>query len=161
MPDYGVGRSVWNPLPWDWATTRLIAARNYWLATVGVDASPHALPVWGVWNDEESRFCFSCGVRSKKASNISANPAVVVAPEDTVECVSMQGDAHIVTEQARRLAWADRYLAKYARLSPELTVDFVLSNTIVEVVPTKVFAVIEREEDFATRATRWSFTRNR
>jgi hypothetical protein len=37
---------------------------------------------------------------------------------------------------------------------------FVKSNALWEIVPQRAFAVIEREEDFAQRATRWVWERD-
>ncbi len=155
MTDYGVGGQDWSPLPWDWARERLLPARNYWVVTVSADGAPHAMPVWGVWDADESRFAFSCARSSRKAANLAVNPQVVIAPEDTVECVSVQGRAAEVTDAARRRVWVKRYLAKYQPLSSELTAEFVVANLLVEVTPAVAFGVIEREDEFATRATRW------
>ena len=94
MPDYGVDTADWEPLPWTWAAERLAAARNYWIVTVSASGRPHALPVWAVWDDDELRLAFSCGPRSRKAANLAANPQLVVASEDTVECLSVGGPGH-------------------------------------------------------------------
>ena len=157
MPDYGVDTADWRPLPWSWAAERLAANRNFWVVTVAVDGRPHALPVWGVWDDEVRRFAFSCGPRSRKARDLAANPHVVVALDDTVECVSIEGRAHRVEDEAATTRWVASYLEKYAPLSPGLDEAFVRANLLVEVVPERAFGVIEREEEFATRATRWVF----
>ena len=53
--------------------------------------------------------------------------------------------------------WIDRYLTKYRPMAPELSAEFLRQNLIFEFVPERAFAVIEREEEFATRATRWRF----
>jgi hypothetical protein len=156
MPDYGVDTSDWRALPWSWAEERLTAGRNYWVVTVSAAGRPHALPVWGVWSADELRFAFSCGPRSRKAANLAANPWVVVASEDTVECLSMEGTAQRV-DGDRAAVWTDRYLTKYRPLSPELSAEFLGENLLFEVVPERAFAVIEREDEFATRATRWRF----
>jgi general stress protein 26 len=155
MPDYGVETDQWQALPWSWAAQRLIRNRNYWVVTVSAAGGPHALPVWGVWDDEEHRFCFSCGPRSRKARDLAANPHVCVAPEDTVEAVSVEGTALVIHEESRRECWIERYLTKYLPVSPDLGADFLRENLIVEVTPERVFAIIEREQEFATRATRW------
>jgi hypothetical protein len=34
-------------------------------------------------------------------------------------------------------------------------VEFVLANLVVEVTPERAFGIVEREEAFAARATRW------
>jgi nitroimidazol reductase NimA-like FMN-containing flavoprotein (pyridoxamine 5'-phosphate oxidase superfamily) len=158
MPDYGVqASSTWNPLPWSWAAERLIGNRNYWVVTVSGEGRPHALPVWGVWDDGECRFAFSCGPHSRKARNIAANPAVVVMTDDTVECVSVEGRAAAVQEETRTATWIERYLAKYRPMSPELTGEFLAAHLLVEVDPERVLSVIEREVEFTTRPTRWVF----
>ena len=43
------------------------------------------------------------------------------------------------------------------RPSPELSGDFVRSHAGFEVTPDRALAVIERDEEFSTRATRWAF----
>jgi nitroimidazol reductase NimA-like FMN-containing flavoprotein (pyridoxamine 5'-phosphate oxidase superfamily) len=157
MPDYGVDSPAWSPLPWSWAAAKLAGNRNYWIVTASATGRPHALPAWGVWDDDELRFAFSCGPRSRKAANIAANAQAVFTIDDTVECLSIEGQAGVVTDVDRQEQWIDRYLAKYQPLSPDLTAGFLRQNVIVEVAPERAFAIIEREEEFAERATRWSF----
>ena len=158
MPDYGVEADSWRPLPWSWAAAKLAGGRNYWLVTASAEGRPHALPVWAVWDDAEHRLVFSCGPRSRKARNIRANPRVAVAVDDTVECLSLEGGAEVLSDETRREEWARRYVAKYRSLSPGLDVGFVLAHLVVEVTPERALAVIEREDEFATRPTRWRFT---
>ncbi|MDP9452322.1 MAG: pyridoxamine 5'-phosphate oxidase family protein [Actinomycetota bacterium] len=157
MPDYGVGTSSWAPLPWSWAAERLAATRSFWFVTVSADGRPHALPVWGVWDDDEARFALFCARRARKARNLAANPRAVVTIDDTVECLSVEGRAAPVDDARRAERWIERYLAKYRKISPELSADFLRGNLLVELAPERAFAVIEREEEFATRATRWVF----
>ncbi len=61
MPDYGVGSADWAPLDWSWAAERLAANRHFSVVTASREGRPHALPVWGVWDDGDLRFAFSCG----------------------------------------------------------------------------------------------------
>ena len=157
MPDYGVDTEEWRPLPWSWAAQRLTGARNYWVVTVSGQGRPHTMPVWGVWDDGEHRFAFSCGPRSRKARNLAANPRATIASEDTVEALALEGVAALVTDDARREVWIDRYVTKYRPLSSELSKDFVRANLLVEVTPDRAFAIIEREDEFSQRATRWRF----
>lgn len=157
MAGYGVGGADWRGLPWSWASERLVAARNYWLVTVSADHRPHALPVWGVWHETECRFAFSCAPSSRKAVNLTSNPHVSVSPEDTVECVSVEGRARQPSDERRRQEWIERYLAKYLPISPGLTAGFLQGSALFEVEPLRAFGIVEREEDFATRATRWRF----
>ena len=157
MPDYGVGASAWEPLPWSWAAERLSGNRNFWVVTVSGEGRPHALPVWGVWSEADMRFAFSSGPRSRKARNLRANPAAVVMTDSTVECLSLEGRASIVDDDTRLAQWVERYLTKYGPLAPTLDAEFLGANLVFEFEPDRAFAVVEREEDFATRATRWVF----
>jgi pyridoxine/pyridoxamine 5'-phosphate oxidase len=157
MPDSGVDTPDWGPLPWSWAAERLAGNRNFWVATVSVDGRPHALPVWGVWDETERRFAFSCSPRARKARNLAANPHAVVMTDDTVECLSVEGLAHAVDSHERQAQWIDRYLAKYQPLSPDISAEFLRQHLMIEFVPERAFAIIEREEEFSTRATRWMF----
>jgi len=158
MQDYGVGGEDWSPLPWAWAVERLVPNRNYWVVTVSGAGRPHSMPVWGVWDDTVDRFLFSCSPHSRKARNLAANPQVVVTVDDTVECVSVEGRARVIEPgDPVRETWVDRYVAKYAAIEPELTPEFIRANVMVEVEPERAFGVIERTDEFATRATRWVF----
>jgi hypothetical protein len=157
MPDYGVDTPGWEPLPWSWAAERLGANRNFWVVTVSADGRPHALPVWGVWNDDEGRFAFSCSPRARKARNLAGNPHAVVMTDDTVECLSIEGQADAVSDEQRQAQWIERYLAKYRPMAPDLRADFLRQHLMLEFVPERAFAIIEREDEFATRATRWVF----
>jgi hypothetical protein len=155
MPDYGVDPATWSPLPWSWAARRLESGRNYWVITASAGGRPHALPVWGVWDEAEQRFGFSCGPRSRKAANLAANPQMVLAGDDTVDCLSIEGRAARVDDPGRIDAWVGRYLIKYRPLSADLSAEFIRANLIVEFAPERAFGVVEREDQFATRATRW------
>jgi pyridoxine/pyridoxamine 5'-phosphate oxidase len=157
MPDYGVDTPSWTPLPWSWAVDRLAANRNFWVVTVSAEGAPHALPVWGVWDTGENRFAFSCGPRSRKARDLSANPRAAIMTEDTVECLSLEGHATPVHDSWRQDLWIERYLDKYRSMAADLSAEFIRQNLIVEFVPERAFAIIEREDEFATRATRWDF----
>lgn len=169
MADYGVGGPDWSALPWSWAGERLAGTRNYWVVTADAHGQPHSMPVWGVWDDEELRFVFSCAPTAKKARNIAVNPRVTFTNDDTVEAVSVQGIATLVTDAARIETWVQRIGAKYADAMGEAAGDttsdtagddlaeFMRQNALIEVVPAVAFAMIERADEFATRATRWRF----
>ena len=160
MAAYGVADDAAGALPWSWAEERLLANRNYWVVTVSGTGRPHAMPVWGVWLPETERFWFSCAPGARKARNLEENPHCVVAIDDTVECVSMEGRARIVEPDAAPGSLGpmiDAYLRKYfddASEHAEMEA-FLRGNTVIEVTPERAFGIIEREEEFAERATRW------
>jgi PPOX class probable F420-dependent enzyme len=157
MPDYGVDTESWEPLPWSWAAERLVNNRNFWVVTASSDGRPHAMPVWGVWDGDDGRFAFSCSPRARKARNLAANPQAVIMTDDTVECLSVEGRADTVGDKERQEQWIERYLAKYQPLAPDLSADFLRRHMMLEFVPERAFAIIEREDEFSTRATRWVF----
>src|SRR3954454_19507337 len=135
MPGYGVGASPWTPLPWSWAAERLASNRNFWVVTVAAEGRPHALPVWGVWADDEHRFAFSCSPTARKARNLAANPQAVGMTDSTIECLLLEGTAETVRTIERQEQWIERYLAKYRPISSELSADFIRENLLIEFVP--------------------------
>jgi pyridoxine/pyridoxamine 5'-phosphate oxidase len=135
MPDYGVDTPAWAPLPWSWAVERLLSNRNFWVVTVSAQGRPHALPVWGVWDDGENRFAFSCGSRSRKARNLAANAQAAIMTEDTVECLSLQGRPALVRDTGRQDVWIERYIAKYRPMAADLSAEFICQNLTVELSP--------------------------
>lgn len=162
MADYGVGGPDWQALPWKWAGERLAATRNYWVVTVGSEGQPHSMPVWGVWDDTRLRFMFSCSPNARKARDLALNPRLTFTTSDTVECVSVQGTARRITDATDIDPWVALYVDKYGdEVGPDegddTMADFVASHACFEVSPSVAFAIIERADEFASRATRWRF----
>lgn len=156
MADYGVPADLDGTLPFSWAEERLVRNRNYWVVTASGSGRPHAMPVWGVWLADSERFWFSCAPSSRKRRNIEANAHVVVAVDDTIECVSVEGVARVAdADEAAPMIAA--YLTKYwdDPAQHDTMEAFIRSNVIVEVTPERAFGIIESEDDFARRATRW------
>ena len=102
------------------------------------------------------RTVVSCSPNARKARNIRANPQVAFAIDDTVECVSVEGTARALPAERQQEA-AETYAAKYEPdpVKQAEMVTFVTSHSMWEVVPLRAFAIIEREDEFAQRATRW------
>jgi general stress protein 26 len=160
MSDYGVPTDPAGALPWPWAQQRLVDNKNYWVVTASASGRPHAMPVWGVWLPETDRFWFSCSPRARKARNIAENPSCVVTVADTVECVSVEGWARVadLASDADAIDHAvTTYVNKYwddPAVHPEME-SFLRSHAIVELAPDRAFGIIERDDEFAQRATRW------
>jgi PPOX class probable F420-dependent enzyme len=154
MPGYGIrgpGEGT-GLLPWSWAEERLVAAKNYWVATVSADGAPHAMPVWGVW--DESALWFSSAGRSRKIRNLRADPRCVVTTENTWEPVVVEGAAEIVREPEALERFIGLTNTKY---ETDYGVDFLDPevNATVRVPPTWAFALTE--DDFEGSPTRWTF----
>jgi len=147
MPGYGMPRGTKGLLPWRWAEQRLRRSHNYWVMTVRPDATPHAMPVWGIWVD--GRFFFSTGSGSRKARNLRSNPACVVCTERLAEAVIVEGTAAALSDASAIDRLAPVYHRKYKpwKLDPEM-------GPIFEVRPRIVFGMCEQR---FRDATRWIF----
>jgi hypothetical protein len=148
-PGYGiVGENEGDGLlPWTWAVDRLTAARNYFLSTTRPDGRPHAMVIWGLW--EENCFTFSTGKTSRKARNLAANPACVVCPEGGEEAVIVEGTAHVLTDAPALERFVRAYKVKYGWDVSEM------GEPVFVVRPRVVFGLIEKT--FTKSATRWQF----
>ncbi len=160
MSGYGVPSDSDGALPWSWAEQRLVDNKNYWVVTASAAGRPHAMPVWGVWLSEAEQFWFSCAPNARKARNISENPQCVITVDDTVECVSVEGRARLVDPDQRAGVldpMIDAYVRKYwGEPSEHAEMEgFLRQNTVIEVTPERAFGIVEREEEFSQRATRW------
>jgi hypothetical protein len=142
-------------LPWDWASTRLQAARRYWIATTRPDGRPHSRPVWGVWR--EQRFFFSTG--SLAAANLVGNPEITVHIENESDVVIVEGTAVTVSDQAL----IDRVIAEYNRKYRWDVDPRAMPGTLYVVVPRLAFGWIaddsglDQGATFHGTATRWRF----
>lgn len=155
MSDYGVPADPAGALPFEWARERLAANRNYWVVTVDQAGRPHSTPVWGLWHTDDT-FWFSCAPSALKARNLRANPHAVVTTHDTVEFVSVEGVAAELApppEVAR--GWAEKYdeTGDPAKLAE--SIEFFVAHAAFRVSPRKAIGMIEREDEFAEKATRW------
>ena len=119
MPSgYGIPDNDEGMLPWSWARTRLEGAINYWLGTTRPDGRPHAVPIWGVWLDDQ--FYFEGGPDTRRGRNLAANPAIVVHVAEGDEIVIVEGTAMEIPPPDAALsarlvaAFAAKYLPKYS-----------------------------------------------
>jgi nitroimidazol reductase NimA-like FMN-containing flavoprotein (pyridoxamine 5'-phosphate oxidase superfamily) len=154
MPGYGIAGPDQGSglLHWSWAAERLTAARNYWVASSCPDARPHAMPVWGAWDD--STLWFTSAIGSRKVRNLRADPRCCVTTEDASDPVIIEGTARIVTDIAAIQRVVDLMNAKY---HSGMTLDFLdpARNATIGVRPRRVFSMLHG--DFTGSATRWSF----
>ena len=147
-PGYGIvgaedGKGL---LPWAWVAKKMGRCRTFWLTTIqAIHERPHVMPVWGVWLDDA--FFFSTGHKSRKAQNLSANPACTIANDDGAEAVIVEGFAEEVKDPAVLERVAAAYLKKY-KMDPR-----GMGEPIFTVRPKTVFGFIEKS--FPKSATRW------
>ena len=113
MPGYGIldANEGSGLLPWEWAEQRLAASKNYWIATTWPDGRPHCTAVWAIWMD--GAVYFSAGWKSRKAKNLSANPRIVICPENADHAVSLEGVAETTDDAATIERFCTAYSRKY------------------------------------------------
>ena len=146
--DYGIPEDEEGMLDWRWASERLAASRNYWVATTRPDGRPHAMPVWGVWLD--GRFFFGTGRSSAKARNLEANPSAVVHLESGDEVVVLEGAAEEVVDDELAERVNREYEPKYDwRAEPGDP------SPLFVVTPRRAYAWAERE--YTRSATQFDF----
>ena len=103
-----------TPTPWPEARAALEQAKVYWLSTVRPDGRPHVTPIAALWLD--GALYFTTGQAERKAKNLQDNARVVVTTgSNGLEGldVVVEGDAVLVTDEARLQHLADGYIAKY------------------------------------------------
>jgi Pyridoxamine 5'-phosphate oxidase len=153
--DYGIPEHLDGILPWPWAEERLAEASVYWVATVTSTGRPHVTPIWGVWVD--GAFWMEGGARTRRFSNLAANPATVVTVERGNDALILEGDADLVRDLDEGLI--DRLLAAYRKYLPSHGYEAHPDNWrdgIWRVRPRKVLGW----SNFPADTTRWTFDRD-
>jgi hypothetical protein len=154
MPGYGIqGPSEGTGLlsRW-WATERLPASHDDWVATMSAAGAPHAMPVWGLWLD--ATLWFSKSRELPKSRNLRGEPRCTITTDDPFEPVVVEGLAELVTDEAQLAAVLDAENRKYdtdygiEMLDPTV-------NYCFRVWPRQAFGLLER--DFTGSPTRWMF----
>lgn len=157
-PGYGFPKGTKGLLPWSWAEQRLKKSHNYWIITVKPagsphTVSPHAMVVWGMWQD--GRFLFSTGSQSRKARNLAANPNCIVCTEDAAEAVIVEGIAELAGVPARR-KMIPAYQRKYDWDLSSMKDDMLsMKEPVFAIRPKVVFGLWEKH--FQQKSTRWTF----
>ena len=152
MPDYGILEAAGGTglLPWSWARERLEYSQHYWVASTWPDGRPHVAPVWGIFTDRA--LVFSCARASRKARNLLTDPRCVVATEDPLEPVVLDGRATALDDRA---AIGDFAAAINAKHEVEYPVDFYTSPTNICFRVDGETAIGLVEADFTGSPTRW------
>ncbi len=150
-PGYGLGDAPadGSALAWSTVVDWLNRARNYWVCTVRADGRPHAMPVWGLWMDDQ--LWFSTDPGSVKGQNLLARPEIVVHLESGDEVCVLDGRAVRVTHDDALQRFDELYEPKYD-VRPSAMGD---AAGVYVLQPTTALAWTEVE--FPTTATRFTF----
>jgi hypothetical protein len=151
-----------TPTPWAVAREELKQAMAYWLSTVRPDGRPHVTTVAAVWAD--GALHFTTGRSERKAMNLARNShCIITTGTNTLDGldVVVEGEAVLVTNEARLQRLADAYVAKYDQLFVFEVRDGALwiegsedPGLAYELRPTKAFG-FGKGESFSQ--TRWRF----
>ncbi len=153
MPGYGIAgpEEGTGLLPWSWAVERLKQSHDYWIATVRPDGRPHVMPVWGVWDDDDSLW-FSSSPGSRKTRNLAADPRCTATTDNALEPVIVEGTVARVHDGSAARRFTDAVNEKY---DETYGVEFFVENALFQLVPTWAFGL--DEADFPGTPTRWRF----
>lgn len=153
-----------KPMSWAQAQRHLRDAEVLLLSTVRPDGRPHVVPLIAVWLD--GALYFSTGEGEQKVKNLATNPRVTITTgsnrlTEGLDLV-VEGDAKLVTGEAKVRRIAKAYVAKYGEGWRLPGLDGVAT---FEVTPSKAFGFGRRNgeiglpqgegEHFAQ--TRWRF----
>jgi len=142
-----------DALTWAEVSSRLAAARTYWLGTTTPSGAPHAAPVWGAVTGQT---LYLYTERSTvKARNIAANPRVVVHLESGEDVLIVRGVAEDAGTPGQLSLVVAALAAKYARPEdqqylPGADPDF---DVVYAIRPQS--AMTWRLADYATSQRRW------
>ena len=149
---YGTAGGAESFIPWSRIEERLRIAGNYWIATVGPNARPHARPVDGVWVD--GALCFGGSPETRWVRNLMTNPAITVHLSSEAEAIILEGTAEYVTDPAHPLAASTRAASK-EKYPQYFSGSDMLFLPFWALRPTIAFAWTL--EGFPRGATRWRF----
>ncbi|GIV65496.1 MAG: pyridoxamine 5'-phosphate oxidase [Bellilinea sp.] len=150
-PGYGLSPHDDGFLSWEEVESRLIAAKNYWVCTTRFNGRPHAMPVWGIW--QEDCFYFGTDLQSVKGRNLMRNPHLIIHLESGDDAVILECRAEPVNDPLVLKRVLQNYANKYNVFSDES--ELIGGTIFFAARPYKVLAW--RESSFPTTATRWRF----
>jgi hypothetical protein len=138
-------------LPWSHARERLERSRNYWICTGRPDGRPHSIPVWGFFVDDV--LYFGTAKSSRKAKNLSHNPAVSIHLDSGDDVVIVEGKAVEVARSDREII---AKLDAASKTKYKMPLMIVPESVLYAVRPRIVLSWTEK--DFPNNATRWEFS---
>jgi nitroimidazol reductase NimA-like FMN-containing flavoprotein (pyridoxamine 5'-phosphate oxidase superfamily) len=121
-------------IPWSNLDRRLQSMREIWVATSSQRGRPDATPVWFWWDG--AAVYFTCAAVARKASNIAAQPEVVLLNGDGTDPIILKGRAERVVDRAELERVDQAYREKYvAPETGECATIFVNDDHVYRVRP--------------------------
>jgi hypothetical protein len=150
-PGYGESKAA-KLLSWESVESKLVEAKNYWLATTGPEGRPHVTPVWGVWR--EAVLYFTGIPTARWARNLAENSAAAVHLESGSSVVIVDGvvvDIPAIEDQEVADYIVAQWTAKYGTLVPDPADDGMYC---LQAKRARAWT------DFPADATKWAFGSN-
>jgi len=98
-------------IPFRKADAWLRATRSIWLASAGVDGTPHAAPVWFAWDGRSIYFC--TGPTTVKHRNLRYQPSVMAHLGDGDDVLIARGRVAIVEDAGELDSVDELFRQKY------------------------------------------------
>ncbi len=117
------------------ALSRLKKEANIWLATNRKDHSPHLIPIWFIWLEDE--VWIATGRGTQKHLNIQRDPLVTLVLEDGVKPVILEGTAAEKDDKAQRDKLAPHFEKKYEW---DFRTDDDENWMLIAIAPTKILS---------------------
>lgn len=162
-PGYGIAKDDAGLMEWSWAEGQLRESKNYWICSTRPDGRPHAVPVWGCWQD--GALYFGSDPEAVKTRNLMANPNVVVHLESGDEVVILEGTVtrygfgSTDTERAAEQPLLEAIAADWTRKYPAFpqTADDMRKGLFLVMRPSSALAWLE--SSYPKTATKFVFER--
>jgi pyridoxine/pyridoxamine 5'-phosphate oxidase len=139
-------------LPWSHAEKRLEKSRSYWICTTRPDGRPHSMPVWGCWVD--GALLFGTGLETRKAKNLTHNPAVSIHLESADDMVVFEGRVEVINPEKFDKQTLKRVDAM-SRKKYKMPFTIMPGSVMYRVRPRVAWAW--QEKKFPYHSTRWEF----
>ena len=123
-----------SPERWRAIEMRLGREMTAWVSTVRADDSPHLLPVWFVWL--ENNFYFVTPTHSEQYENLKGNQKVSITLPDPDRVIMIEGEAH-ASSRTTIDKLAEYFYNKYEF---DFTQDPEIEWRLVEVTPSRMLA---------------------
>lgn len=144
IPGYGIEKSDEGMIAWEQVSRWMKESQCYWISTTNRDGSPHAIPIWGIWMDDQ--LYFGGGSTTQWAKNLGRNPKIVGHTESGQNVVITEGTAELKDEEKLNKKLSKFYKEKYGIEHPPpfwtIRAEKIFSWTI---------------EDYAKTPTKWQF----
>ena len=140
-------------IPWSKIDHWLQAFRSIWLSTTRPNGTPHAVPVWYIWDGRN--LYFISDRRLQKSKNLKRQPWIVVHAGDGDDVIILEGSVQIVTDAEELNRVDSAYRTKY--VDPGSGAQATIIEPGVDLYRVDVKHVMAWEYGTVANRTDWEF----